>query len=56
MLKGGAFMKKAEKNTRRPIPEDSRKDPNMYTTDPMGSYTGRPVNREEKPVQDADDL
>ena len=24
--------------------------------DPMGSYTGRPVNPEEQPVQDADDL
>ena len=25
-------------------------------TDPDGSYTGRPVDRDEKPVQDADDL
>ena len=25
-------------------------------TDPFGSYTGRPLNPEEKPVQDADDL
>jgi hypothetical protein len=25
-------------------------------TDPFGSYTGRPVDRNEKPVQDADDL
>ncbi len=25
-------------------------------TDPDGSYTGTPVNRDEKPVQDADDL
>lgn len=25
-------------------------------TDPNGSYTGRPVNPDEKPVQDADDL
>lgn len=49
-------MKKAEENSRRRISEDSRKIPDMYTTDPMGSYTGRPVNREEKPVQDADDL
>ena len=24
--------------------------------DPMGSYTGRPSNPEEPPVQDADDL
>lgn len=25
-------------------------------TDPNGSYTGRPEDRYEKPVQDADDL
>ena len=25
-------------------------------TDPMGSYTGVPVNKYETPVQDADDL
>ena len=24
--------------------------------DPSGSYTGKPVNENEKPVQDADDL
>lgn len=25
-------------------------------TDPNGSYTGKPQDRKEKPVQDADDL
>lgn len=30
-------------------------DPKI-NTDPMGSYTGKPKNPEEKPVQDADDL
>jgi len=25
-------------------------------TDPNGSYTGKPSNKHEKPVQDADDL
>lgn len=25
-------------------------------TDPLGSYTGNPVDKGEKPVQDADDL
>lgn len=25
-------------------------------TDPNGSYTGRPIDRDEKPIQDADDL
>jgi len=25
-------------------------------TDPFGSYTGRPADQDDKPVQDADDL
>lgn len=28
----------------------------MIETDPNGSYTGRPENKNEVPVQDADDL
>lgn len=31
------------------------KDPKIIT-DPLGSYTGRPENAFEVPVQDADDL
>lgn len=30
--------------------------PAPVVTDPNGSYTGRPLDREEVPVQDADDL
>ena len=30
--------------------------PMPLITDPAGSYTGRPTDPEEKPVQDADDL
>ena len=26
------------------------------TTDPLGSYTGRPADPMERPIQDADDL
>lgn len=26
------------------------------STDPFGSYTGRPLDKNEKPIQDADDL
>ena len=26
------------------------------TTDPFGSYTGNPIDKNEKPIQDADDL
>ncbi len=28
----------------------------MIVTDPQGSYTGNPLEKEELPVQDADDL
>lgn len=28
----------------------------MIVTDPMGGYTGRPLEKWEIPVQDADDL
>lgn len=31
-------------------------DPLPIVTDPNGSYTGRPKDPGEKPVQDADDL
>lgn len=31
-------------------------DPAPVVTDPNGSYTGRPKNPYEKPIQDADDL
>jgi hypothetical protein len=27
-----------------------------FKTDPLGSYTGHPKDKDEKPVQDADDL
>ena len=30
-------------------------DPSIET-DPLGSYTGKPLDRDEVPVQDADDL
>ena len=28
----------------------------MIPTDPLGSYTGRPADIDDEPVQDADDL
>jgi len=34
--------------------EEMKKD--RIITDPNGSYTGRPLDPNEKPVQDADDL
>lgn len=33
-----------------------RKEKEMIITDPNGSYTGRPLEVNETPVQDADDL
>ena len=35
--------------------KQEQKEPPIRT-DPLGSYTGRPADPEEKPVQDADDL
>ena len=33
-----------------------KKSEEKITTDPFGSYTGRPSDPSEKPIQDADDL
>lgn len=33
-----------------------KSDPALIVTDPNGSYTGRPMDPYEKPIQDADDL
>ena len=30
--------------------------PSPIVTDPQGCYTGRPLEKSEQPVQDADDL
>ena len=42
MVTGGDYMKEEKKE--------------KIVTDPFGSYTGRPCEAYEKPVQDADDL
>ena len=34
----------------------NKKNVERIITDPFGSYTGRPIDPQEKPVQDADDL
>ena len=33
-----------------------KKDNEQIKVDPFGSYTGRPIDLDETPVQDADDL
>lgn len=35
---------------------DAFVDKSSFKVDPNGSWTGRPENEKEKPVQDADDL
>ncbi len=39
-----------------PLSRDKFDALGMILSDPMGSYTGVPADRLEKPVQDADDL
>ena len=50
---------KAKKSTRR-VPAPTQHALNMFenpsNTDVNGSYTGKPKNKKEVPVQDADDL
>ena len=43
-------MKKAMDAVEAFVTEDS------YKTDPNGSYTGKCEDKDEKPIQDADDL
>ena len=49
-------MKDSKKVTLYPSQEGLMNIVGMYPTDPLGSYTGRPAEADEKPVQDADDL
>lgn len=43
------------RNTKNKTERSKSSEPPIVT-DPFGSYTGRPADRTEKPVQDADDL
>ena len=36
--------------------QKARKESDTIITDPFGSYTGKPIDPNEKPIQDADDL
>lgn len=38
------------------IPAINKLKSDKIYTDPLGSYTGRPLDPEETPTQDADDL
>ena len=53
-------MTKAVKTDKKRIPAPTKKAvalfPEPSATDVNGSYTGKPKDKGEKPVQDADDL
>lgn len=51
-------MRKATEKKKREIMNKVEEmiDMQASKTDPLGSYTGVPVDPDEKPVQDADDL
>ena len=44
-------IKEGRRITSEPLPK-----PAPIITDPQGCYTGRPIEKYETPVQDADDL
>lgn len=48
-------MNPKKKKTIQPLPIEQIK-PSPIITDPQGCYTGRPIEKYETPVQDADDL
>ena len=52
-------MKRAKKSVKR-VPAPTQRALNLFVnpsnTDVNGSYTGKPKNKGETPVQDADDL
>ena len=60
--KGGIELKKKQETKLTPLipaypPWNLPYDPlGGVVVDPLGSYTGRPINDGELPVQDADDL
>ena len=57
--RGGENVKKHQFNFHIGFPDavnsENQEIPVIHT-DPNGSYTGRPLDPKEKPVQDADDL
>ena len=45
-----------EKKITNSMPPMEKKKTSPIITDPQGCYTGRPIEKYETPVQDADDL
>jgi hypothetical protein len=55
-VSGGAAMRNVEKEIVDALTFREKLIQPPIITDPNGSYTGRPRDLDEKPVQDADDL
>ena len=49
-------MKKEKTTKIIPVMPIAEMKPAPIITDPQGCYTGRPIEKHETPVQDADDL
>ena len=56
MKKEKFYNHPVEEYTTRPPMEGPLNTTGLIKTDPMGSYTGLPIDKWEQPVQDADDL
>ena len=54
--KSSGFNKKNEITNKTKEVVNAYLSEDNLKTDPNGSYTGKPLNKFEKPVQDADDL
>lgn len=56
MKKEKLHHRPAEEYTTHPTFQSIVNNTGMIRSDPLGSYTGRPIEKWEQPVQDADDL
>ena len=56
MKKDKIFDRPVEEYTTHPPFQSIVNNTGMIRSDPLGSYTGRPTEKWEQPVQDADDL
>ena len=57
--RGGEIVKKHQFNFNIGFPDavnSENQEVTVIHTDPNGSYTGRPLDPHEMPIQDADDL
>jgi hypothetical protein len=55
-LKGAAIMENKKELPKNPTEKALELNNPPSETDPFGSYTGKPIEKNEVPVQDQDDL